>query len=142
MTDLIESKWHDSFFLDNLASSAPKICKTFNNLLTKRLAIRKHKIRLRTVPRRGLPQVGAAHHGQPMVAFVWAPFPLSWHVLDGPPSFLHEESYLPTVCTSDMFDPNVCKLIEMSGYDFSKPPSLWKFIESKSYKPNDTQKMI
>jgi len=69
-----------------LALSNSKIYKNFNHLLLKRLENQKHKIGLPTIPSRGLPLVGAAHHGQRAVATIWPPFSF---VLDrlGWPSF-------------------------------------------------------
>jgi len=52
---------------------------------------------------------------------------------------LQEESDLPTVHTSDGFDPNTYKLIKKSRYDFIKPPSMGHVIEAKCYGPNDMQ---
>jgi len=55
---------------------------------------------------------------------------------------LQEESDLPRVCTSNVFNPNACKLMEKFGYEFSEPPSLGHVIEEKPYGLNDMQKII
>jgi len=55
---------------------------------------------------------------------------------------LQEESDLPMVCTSDGFNSDAYKLMEESGYDFSKPPSLGHIIDAKPYGLNDKQKMV
>ena len=55
---------------------------------------------------------------------------------------LQDESDLSMVRTSDVFDPNKCKLMEKSVYDFSKPPSLGHVFKAKPYMPNNTQKLI
>ena len=46
------------------------------------------------------------------------------------------------MCTSDGFNPDTYKLMEKSGYDFSKPPSLGHIIGAKPYGPNDAQKIV
>jgi len=56
--------------------------------------------------------------------------------------FLQEESDLPMVCTSDIFDSNASKLMEESGYKFSKPPSPGHVMDAKPCGPNDAQKMV
>jgi len=55
---------------------------------------------------------------------------------------LQEERNLPTVHTSDGFDPDAYKLMEESRYDFSKPPSLGLVINAKPDGPNVAQKMV
>jgi len=55
---------------------------------------------------------------------------------------LQEESNLPSMRTSDGFNLNGYKLMEKSGYDFSKPPSPGHVIEAKPYVLNDMQKMM
>jgi len=55
---------------------------------------------------------------------------------------LYEESDLPVVRTSDGLDLDVYKLMDKSGYDFSKPPSLRHVIDTKPYGPNDVQTMV
>jgi len=53
---------------------------------------------------------------------------------------VQEESNPLMVRTSDGFNLNIYKLMEKSGYDFSKQPSLGYIIEAKPYRPKDTQK--
>ena len=55
---------------------------------------------------------------------------------------LREAGNLPVVHTSNGFDPNAYKLMEESGYDFSKSPSPGHVIDTKHYGPNDAQKMM
>ena len=55
---------------------------------------------------------------------------------------LQEESDLPKVCITDGFDLNAYKLMEKSGYDFSKPPFPGHIIKSKPYGLNEMQEMI
>jgi len=43
---------------------------------------------------------------------------------------LQEEGDLPKACTSDVFDPNVYKLIKRSSCDISKPPLLGSVIKA------------
>jgi len=57
-------------------------------------------------------------------------------------SLLQEESNMPTVHTSDGFDPDAYKLMEESGYDFRKSSSLVYVIDAKPYGPNGAQKMV
>ena len=57
-------------------------------------------------------------------------------------SLLQEERNLPTVHTSDEFDSDTYKLMEESGYDFSKPPSLGYVIDATPDRPNGAQKMV
>ena len=49
----------------------------------------------------------------------------------------HPESNLPTVHTSNGFDPDTYKLMDELGYHFSKPPSPGHVIDSNPYEPND-----
>jgi len=55
---------------------------------------------------------------------------------------LQEQTNLPTVCTTDGFDPNTYMLMEESGYDFFKPSSSGHVIDTKPYGHNDTKKMV
>ena len=57
-------------------------------------------------------------------------------------SLLHEESDLLAMCTSGGFDLDTYKVMEESGYDFTKPLSLGHIIEAKPYGPTDTQKIM
>jgi len=68
-----------------------------------------------------------------------APFPGVGTSSNG---LLHEESNLSTVYTSHEFNPDAYKLMEESGYDFSKPPCPGNIINIKPYEPNDAQKMV
>ena len=68
--DLINSKWLDSFFDSYLTSKASKICKIFNNLLTKGLANQVDKTGLHTVATQSLPRVDVFHQGQLVVGSV------------------------------------------------------------------------
>ena len=54
-------------------------------------------------------------------------------VITSSEGLLQKESDLPMVCTSDGFNLDACKLIEESGYDFNKPPSLGHVIDAKPY---------
>jgi len=51
---------------------------------------------------------------------------------------LQEESDLLTVSTSYGFDLDAYKLMEESGYEFTKQLSLGHVIDPKPYGPNDT----
>jgi len=53
---------------------------------------------------------------------------------------LQEESNLPMVHISDVFDPKAYKLMEESRYDFNKSPSPKHVIGAKPYGPNDVEK--
>ena len=55
---------------------------------------------------------------------------------------LQEERDLPKVYTSDRFDPNLCKLMKKSSYDFNTPTSIGYVTEVKPYGLNDMQKII
>ena len=54
---------------------------------------------------------------------------------------LQVERNLPMVHTSDGFDPDAYKLMDL-GYDFSKPPSPGYVIDAKPDEPNGAQKML
>jgi len=69
----------------------------------------------------------------PVSKMTKAPFP---SILTSYKGLLQEESKLPTVRTSDGFDPDIYKLLEESGYDFSKPPSPGYVIDAKPDGPN------
>ena len=53
-----------------------------------------------------------------------------------------EESNLPTMRISNGFDPKASKLMEESGYDFSKSPSQGHIIDAKPYGPNEVHKIV
>jgi len=55
---------------------------------------------------------------------------------------LQEESNLSMVHTSDGFDQDAYKLMEESGYDFSKLSSPGYVIDVKSYGPNGAENMV
>jgi len=55
---------------------------------------------------------------------------------------LQKTSDLSMVRTSDGFDLEAYKLVEESGYDFSKSPPLGNVIDAKPYGPKDMQKMV